>query len=124
MGPYVHRDLTIKWAIEAGFTPKEAKRIGRANIDLDRKRWVKPWVHFRLFGASLIGRILARIARRRRDFVLLGYGLHAVQDALGHGWILPFMHKSELDDWSKASPATQERIKQASLDILNRHMSI
>lgn len=119
----MHRDLTVKWAIKAGFTPEEAERIGRACLDFDKKKWVKPWVHFRLFGAGLIGRILARIARQRRDLVLLGYGLHAVQDAFGHGWILPFQHKPELDDWSKAGNDTKNRIETTSLAILTRYLS-
>lgn len=117
----MHRDLTTKWAAEAGFSLEEAECIGRANLDLDKKRWVKPWVHFRLFGAGLIGAILAWRARRRRDLKLLGYALHAVQDAFGHGWILPFQHNPSLDEWSKATDKTQDRIETATMNILNRY---
>jgi hypothetical protein len=123
MGPYVHRDLTIKWAGEAGFSPEDAEIISRANLEIDKKRLAKPWIHFPLFGAFLFSRLLARRARRRRDLILLAYALHAVQDGYSHGWILPFRHTPELDEWSHAAPDTQERIKIASLDMLNRHLS-
>lgn len=122
MGPYVHRDLTIKWAVEAGFSPEEAELVGRANLDLDKKRLAKPWVHFRLFGAGLIGAILAWRARRRRDLRLLGYALHAAQDAASHGWIFPFQHNPSLDEWSKADTETQDRIKKSSQAILKRYL--
>jgi hypothetical protein len=124
MGPYVHRDLTKKWALEAGFSPEEADLIGRANLDLDTKCWVKPWAHFILFGACPICKILAWRARRRRDLRLLGYALHAKQDALGHGWILPFQHNPSLDEWSNATEATQKRIATESQAMLTRYLSI
>lgn len=117
----MHRDLTIKWAIEAGFSPEEAELIGQADLDLDKKRWVKPWVHFRLFGAGLIGSVLAWRARRRRDLKLLGYTLHAAQDAIGHGWILPFRHEPALDDWATTAEDIRHRIQTATLEILNRY---
>ena len=118
MGPYVHRDLTSKWAITAGFSPEDAKAIGLACIDFDRKRWTKPWAHFRLFGANIISRLILRSARKRRSEVLLGYAIHAAQDAIGHGWILPFMHRTELDDWNAAQPEIKERIEWVTISIL------
>lgn len=121
MGPYVHHGLTKKWAIRAGFSPEDADLIGRANLDLDKIRWVKPWVHFRLFGACPICNILAWRARRRRDLKLLGYALHAKQDSIGHGWIFPWQHNPSLDEWSNATDETQHRIETSSLKILNRY---
>jgi hypothetical protein len=123
MGPYVHRDLTIKWALAAGFSPEDADIIAHANMAIDKRRLAKPWVHFRLFGALPVGRLMARRARRRRDLVLLAYALHTVQDGYGHGWILPFQHRSSLDEWSHATPITQDRIKRASEDLLAGYLS-
>ena len=34
MGPYVHRNLTSKWAVNAGFSPEDAKAIGLAWVKL------------------------------------------------------------------------------------------
>jgi hypothetical protein len=119
VGPYVHRDLTLKWAVEAGYPPKVAAAVSRACITIDRRKWTKPWLHFRICGAGVIVVILARSARRKADPVLLGYAVHAAQDAIGHGWILPFFHKPILDDWEAASPTIRETIEQTTKRILN-----
>ena len=118
MGPYVHRELTFKWAVAVGFSPEDASTISLACIDFDRKKWTKPWAHFRLFGANIVSRLILRSARKRRSEVLLGYSIHAAQDAIGHGWILPFTHRPELDDWAAAAPEIQERIERATISIL------
>ena len=118
MGPYVHRELTSKWAVAAGFSPEDAKTIGLACIDFDRKKWTKPWAHFRLFGANVISRLILRSARKRHNQIFLGYAIHAAQDAIGHGWILPFRHRPELDDWNNTAPEIQERIERSTINIL------
>lgn len=121
MGPFVHRDLTAKWAIAAGFSREEADELGRQNLHFDRLRWTKPWCHFNLLGAGLAGRFMARRAIRRHDIKLLAYSLHSTQDALGHGRILPFMHKPDLDNWDKTTDGIKSRIKEATQNRLNEY---
>ncbi len=95
--------------------------IGQACLRFDALRWTKPWGHFRLMGAGLISHLTARLAGRRRNLSRLGYALHMAQDAIGHGWVAPFMHKPELDDWSTASDAIKQEIRDVSARMLTAY---
>jgi hypothetical protein len=121
MGPYVHRLLTYNWAVETGFSPEEAETISGACVGIDAKHHTKPWAHFRVTGADIISFFLMRRALRQDDLLLLGYAIHAAQDAIGHGWILPFLHMPMLDDWKIAPKKIKLGIETKTLAMLTRY---
>jgi hypothetical protein len=124
MGPYVHRSLTHDWALNAGFSEADAAAIGRACMGIDKKHHTKPWAHFRVTGADPISWFLARRAGQRGDLTLLGYAIHAAQDAIGHGWILPFLHMPLLDEWKTAPDKIKKNIESKTLALLNSYREI
>ena len=120
MGTYVHRALTKKWALQAGFSAETAEQISLACYKFDGLLWSKLWCHFAILGAWPAGKVFLFVARRRHSAKLLGYAVHCAQDSIGHGWVLPWNHTPDLDDWNAAGAAKQQKIEQVSLTMLRR----
>lgn len=122
MGPYVHRDLTKKWAVQAGFSADDAELVANADLAVDYKKWTKPWLHFWSCGAGIFGRLLAASAVKRGNIIRLGYAIHALQDVYSHGRVLPFMHRRQMDDWSKAGEEKQDMIEHTTRELLHSYL--
>jgi hypothetical protein len=121
---------TYAWALEAGFGPRDAELIARANLGYDARyparrsvanitRHFAPW-------AWLWARHYARLAARMQDLMFLGYALHAAQDAIAHGAVgeKHLLMRSGLgrdpDDWEAAPAGVRRRIERATRDRLRR----
>lgn len=138
-GPHVHFRLTMKWAIEEGFTPADAEAIGRASLMVD-ELWPgsrKPMRHFNPTASMVLAPLesrravtLARAGDRSAALTHLGYSLHSRQDAVGHGRLslnhlvlytgLPFRNP---DVWEDMPPSVQARIERASRRELRRFLA-
>lgn len=115
MNAAVHHRMTREWARDAGFDERSSEIIGAACLKLDEARISKPWCHFALLGAFPVGWLFFRAALASNNLVLLGFSLHCLQDGVGHGWIPPWRHVPELDDWRRLDP-----VRQAHLELKTR----
>lgn len=122
MNGFVHYGLTKRWAVEAGFDPRDAEVIAQANIGVDRelpgRRWRNKRYHFAWLGARRIGRTWFGEAMASADLVLLGCALHCIQDAISHGNLGHLLHWPGIDLWERRSQRVQRRIERASRDML------
>lgn len=119
MGPKVHMTLTRQWAIEEGFSERDAELVALANLGFDARHPARASLanitrHFApaawLWSAGYLKR-----AARWRDLMLLGYALHCAQDGVAHGWLgtrhlsaLAFNRQSP-DSWEGSSLGVQRR---------------
>lgn len=119
VGPFVHNDLTRKWAEDVGFDKEKTEVIARACIEIDKPLILKPWCHFAVFGAGLISYFLLFLAVLLGRTELLGYAIHCRQDSIGHGLIAPWNHSRETDDWNLAKTKTKEKIQRVTKRYLS-----
>ncbi len=127
MDAAVHYDLTLRWALDEGFSVEEAETIARANLDVDRdlsgpylrhRGW-----HYAWLGARRRARRLLAEAIENRDLVLLGRALHCEQDGISHGQIGHVYHYPGIDSWERRSARVRRRIEEASRGILSVYRS-
>lgn len=131
MGPEVHMRRTVLWAIEEGFAPVDAERIGRADVEFDSRyparaslvnitRHFAPW-------AWAWSRHYFRAAMRAGSLELLGYALHCAQDAVSHGTAgeRHLLYLAGLgrqpDYWDQAPLGIQRRIEAVTRQRLRRY---
>ncbi|MGB4581706.1 MAG: hypothetical protein WBI91_07585 [Coriobacteriia bacterium] len=91
MGPQVHLKLTRIWAMEEGFSEREAEFIAHADSGFDRRyparaSFVNITRHFAPTAWIWSLRYLG-LAARWGDLMMLGYSLHCAQDGVAHGRI-------------------------------------
>jgi len=96
-GNYVHYTLTKKWAKAVGFKT-QCEKIASACKALDSVGLSKPWAHFASCGAHTAASNFLGTAIAAKSLSWLGYAIHAKQDAIGHGWVMPWNHKASMDD--------------------------
>ncbi len=123
MNKYVHFYKTKKWALEEGFSEEESELIAQAAVQIDRKLWSKPWAHFAFAGAYPAALILLWLSVRFKSLRFLGFSIHAVQDVITHGWIIPWRHNhyEKIDDWQEASEEMKKRIKESTKIFLKKY---
>ncbi|MBN1192597.1 MAG: hypothetical protein JXA36_02740 [Coriobacteriia bacterium] len=131
MGPEVHKKLTRQWALEEGFSEREAELISLAGIGFDRRYPARASLgnitrHFAP-AAWLWSRMYMRRAMRWRDLLMLGYALHCAQDAVSHG-TLGEKHLEQMagwgrnpDIWGTAPPGIQRRVEAVTRSRLRRY---
>lgn len=122
---------TVLWAIEEGFPPVAAERIGRADVEFDSRyparaslvnitRHFAPW-------AWAWSRHYFWAATRARNLELLGYALHCAQDAVSHGTVgerhLVYLAGlgRQPDYWERAPLGIQRRIEAVTRQRLRRY---
>lgn len=123
MNKFVHFYKTREWALEERFSEDESKKIAHAAVQIDRKLWSKPWAHFASAGAYPAARILLWLSIKFKSLQLLGYSIHAVQDAITHGWIMPWRHNhyEKIDDWQSASQVMKKKIEESTKIFLKKY---
>jgi hypothetical protein len=122
----VHYELTRVWAIEEGFSEKDATAIAAADWDVDRVHnvyasWHNKGYHFAWLGASRRAKSLLARAIAERSLVLLGEALHCSQDAIGHGNLGHVLHWDGIDRWERRSERVRRRIEARSRQLLARY---
>ncbi len=134
MGPKVHLTLTRQWAIEEGFSEREAELIARADIGFDtrypaRASFENITRHFAPTVWVWSARYLKRAARWG-DLMLLGYALHCAQDGVAHGRI-GTRHLSALafkranpDAWETSPVGVQRRTEAVTRERLRRYRAL
>ena len=134
MGPKVHMTLTRQWAIEEGFSERDAELVARADIGFDsrypaRASFTNITRHFApaawFWSASYLRR-----AARWRDLMLLGYALHCAQDGVAHGRLgtrhlsaLAFKQQSP-DMWETSPKGVQRRTEAVTRARLRRYRAL
>lgn len=113
MNAFVHCTLTACWAEEEGFSEHVASLLGRETRDFDRLVVFKPWAHFSRCGARFLTRVFFWLSVRKGSVKYLAWSLHAAQDAIGHGQVLPWQHDSvpDIDRWATKSPHERAAIE-------------
>jgi hypothetical protein len=117
----VHYELTRRWAIEEGFSTEEAEAIAAADwacdanyvTTLSDKRY-----HWPIFGSPAVALRRSRAAARTGDLSLLGEGLHALQDTIGHGVLGHFWHWPGIDRLEHRSALVARRLERRSRSML------
>jgi hypothetical protein len=134
MGPKVHMTLTRRWAIEEGFSEREAELIARADIGFDRRYPVRVSLvnitrHFAPTAWVWSARYLKRAARWG-DLMLLGYALHCAQDGVAHGRFgsrhlsaLVFRRTSP-DVWETSSVSVKRRTESVTRGRMRRYRAL
>jgi len=130
MGPKVHMTLTRQWAIEEGFSERDAELVARADIGFDsrypaRASFVNITRHFAP-SAWLWSAFYLKRASRWSDLMLLGYALHCAQDGVAHGRLgtrhlsaLAFKRQSP-DMWETSPAGVQRRTEAVTRARLRR----
>ncbi len=131
MGPEVHFHLTRRWALEEGFSAPEADLIASADVSYDVRYPASASLlnitrHFSPMAWLWSERYL-RQAARGRDLRLLGWALHAAQDAVAHGRLghrhlmLRAGWGRDPDVWELAQPSVRRRIETTTRRRLRRY---
>ncbi len=130
MGPHVHHKLTRAWAMEEGFSEREAELIARADIGFDRRyparaSFVNITRHFAPTAWLWSARYLA-LAMDWGDLMMLGYALHCAQDGVAHGrigtrHIVQAMGlRPDPDVWETSPAGVMRRTEAITRDRLRR----
>jgi hypothetical protein len=123
--------LTRQWALEEGFSEREAELIARADIGFDRRyparaTFVNITRHFAPMTWVWSSRYL-RLAVRWGDLMMLGYALHCAQDAIAHGSVgeKHLVHMvgwgRHPDFWEPAPPGVKRRVEAVTRSRLRRY---
>lgn len=130
MGPKVHMALTMQWAVEEGFSEREAALVAHADVGFDSRYPARASLanitrHFAP-AAWLWSAHYLRRAIRGGDLMLLGYALHCAQDGVAHGR-LGTRHLSALafgrqnpDMWETARATVRRRTEAVTRTRLRR----
>jgi hypothetical protein len=131
MNHHVHQRLTGRWAIEEGFGPEVADKLGRLTRGVDRlhpghallpgnRRY-----HFARYGAFGTADAALQRALRTGSLLALATALHALQDAIGHGDVGPVSHHRypDIDLWERREPEVRARIEAASRAALAAYVA-
>lgn len=121
MNDYVHSDLTKQWGQELGFDENQLEKIAEVSLAMDRGLWTKPWAHFKIAGATVWAYFFLLLALVFGSLWFLGFAVHAIQDSISHGWMMPWNHNRKyqgIDGWENASPDTRQKIEQATKRFL------
>ena len=121
MNKEVHYDLTKRWAIQEGFSAEEAERIAAADWACDAKyitTLADKRYHWPIFGSPVVALRRYRAAARTGDLGLLGEGLHAVQDTIGHGVLGHLWHWPGIDRLEHRSGRVAQRLERRSRTML------
>jgi hypothetical protein len=139
-GPAVHFRLTMRLAMDAGFSKADAEEIGRADVAVDelwpgRTHW---WLHFNPTTSLIFAPLELRRARRAERagdhesaLTHLGRSLHMRQDSVGHGRPLGLNHlawdvgllRRNPDEWELMPQSVQARIERATRRALRLFLS-
>lgn len=123
MDQYCHLNLTKIWALKEGFSSAQSEEIAKACWNFDFLGWTKPWAHFSLCGANFFSLLFLGLALIFKAKSLLGYSIHAKQDAIAHGLITPWKHRKylpEIDSWENADDDKKFRLEKATRQILKK----
>lgn len=131
MGPKVHMTLTRQWAIEEGFSPREAELLGRADLSFDSRFPARASLanitrHFAP-SAWVWSACYLRRSVRWGDLMLLGYALHCAQDGVAHGRVgtrhlaaVAFKRQNP-DMWETSPAGVQRRCEAVTRARLRRY---
>ncbi len=122
----VHYDLTKRWAVEEGFSAEEAEAIAAADWACDEKYITTLYdkrYHWPIFGAPAVALRRFKAAVESGDLALLGEGLHALQDTIGHGFVGHVWHYPGIDRLEHRTPSVERRLERRSKRMLGRYRS-
>ncbi|GAB4282315.1 MAG: hypothetical protein Kow0067_02320 [Coriobacteriia bacterium] len=127
MGPYVHFQLTYRWALQAGMAETVAEQVARADVGYDQRfparRSLRDMSRHFAPTAWLWSRAHLRRALATGSVYDLGLALHTAQDAIAHGrfgmgHIVLRLGGRNPDDWLLAPP----RIRRALEETTRRYL--
>ncbi|MDI6901176.1 MAG: hypothetical protein QMC79_05735 [Anaerosomatales bacterium] len=123
MGPYVHYELTYRWALDEGMAETVAERVARADVGYDQRfparRSLRDMSRHFAPTAWLWSRAHLRRALALGSADDLGLALHTAQDAIAHGrlglgHIVLRLGGRNPDDWSLAPPRIRRAIEETT----------
>jgi hypothetical protein len=122
--PGLHRSYTLKAALKCSFSEEEASKIAEHAVEFDRHLIFKPWAHFRLSGAGVFAWVFLKLAVITRNLKLLGWAVHAAQDAVSHGNLYPWNHRKvpDIDEVERGS-GKEKAVLEETERILKKYKS-